>query len=61
MLKKLYLGLGIGALSLYAGATMFGWEMSSASKRNLPKTARTASGKYNRTHLFWASGYHGGK
>ena len=59
MLKILYTVFGAGVVTLYAAASMFGWEMlGSGSRRQLPPDARQNG--YRSFH-FWHYGLHGGK
>jgi hypothetical protein len=60
MLSKLYLLLGCAALALYGVAAWNGWELSTATRQQLPADVRNSPGGY-RTFHFWHSGYHGGK
>jgi hypothetical protein len=60
MLSKLYLLLGCAALALYVAAAWSGWELSTATRQQLPADVRNSPGGYRAFH-FWHSGYHGGK
>jgi hypothetical protein len=58
MLKKLYLGFGIVVILFYGSAAMFGWELSSGKRQQLPPDARQNG--YRSFH-FWHFGFRGGK
>jgi len=58
MLKTLYTIFGVGVVSLYTVAAMFGWEISGGARRQLPPDARQNG--YRSFH-FWHYGLHGGK
>jgi hypothetical protein len=60
MLSKLYLMLGGALLLLYGAAAWSGWEISTATRQQLPADVRNSPGGYRSFH-FWHSGYHGGK
>lgn len=58
MLKTLYTIFGVGVVTLYTAAAMFGWEIGSGSRRQLPPDARQNG--YRSFH-FWHYGLRGGK
>ena len=58
MLKTLYTIFGVGVVTLYAAASMLGWEMGSGERRQLPPDARHNG--YRSFH-FWHYGLRGGK
>ena len=59
MLKTLYTIFGVGVVTLYAAASMLGWEMlGSGSRRQLPPDARQNG---YRSFQFWHYGLRGGK
>ena len=58
MLKTIYTLFAVGVVSLYAMAAMFGWEIASPTRHQLPPDARQNG--YRSFH-FWHYGLHGGK
>ena len=60
MFSKLYLVLGGALLLLYGAAAWSGWEISTATRQQLPADVRNSPGGYRSFH-FWHSGYRGGK
>jgi hypothetical protein len=58
MFKKLYLAFGIGVILFYGTAALFGWELGTPSRQQLPPDARQSG--YRSFH-FWHYGFRGGK
>jgi hypothetical protein len=60
MLRKIWLGSGIGCLALYAVLAFTGWELGTPGRERIPVDVRNSPGGYRSFH-FWHAGYHGGK
>ncbi len=56
----LYRLIAIAAVATYAGAGLFGWELQSEGRRQIPTSVRQSPGGYRSFH-FWHTGFHGGK
>jgi hypothetical protein len=61
MLRKFYLILGIIIIAGYAGFALTGREFGDPDKQQVPADLRQSPGGYRSYHVFYYSGYRGGK
>jgi len=61
MLSKVYLLIGIIIIAGYAAIAFTGTEFGDPDKQTVPAEARQSPGGYRSYHVFYYSGYRGGK
>ena len=61
MLSKLYLILGIMLIAGYGWITFTGKEFGDSERQKMPADVRQSPGGYRSFHVFYYSGYRGGK
>ena len=61
MLRKFYLILGIIVIGTYGFVALTGKEFGDPDKQTVPAEARQSPGGYRSYHVFFYSGYRGGK
>jgi hypothetical protein len=61
MLTKFYLVLGIIIIAAYGLIAFTGKEFGDPDKQRVPPEARQSPGGYRSFHVFYYSGYRGGK
>ncbi|MSP15326.1 MAG: hypothetical protein EXR73_01725 [Myxococcales bacterium] len=59
-LTRLYIGLCLILVVVFAGLTFTWWEPAPSPETFIPASVRTSPGGY-RSHHYWYTGYHGGK
>jgi hypothetical protein len=61
MLKNVYLVIGLVIIAGYAAIAFTGKEFGDPDKQKVPADARQSPGGYRSFHVFYYSGYRGGK
>ncbi|MEK6300425.1 MAG: hypothetical protein AABO41_06855 [Acidobacteriota bacterium] len=61
MLRKIYLVIGLIIVGAYGFVAFTGKEFGDPDKQTVPAEARQSPGGYRSFHVFYYSGYRGGK